>query len=305
VHTASDAFAGRWLAALAALCIVLPATARAQTPAEQTSIARGKRIAILPFDALGMDEERVIKLESLFRNEIGRLAGRAGPSRRQILGVTSQTRCVGQTSCLAEIGAKLGVDYTVSGNVAALGDSYVVNIKVIDVAAKKELGRLASDPLRGNPDELIEAVRVSAYRLLAPEKLTGSITLLADVKGASVIVDGKIVGATPLAGPIGPMPLGKHKLSVAKAGYSAFAEQVVVRFQKNTRVVVRLATGPGSGNDVGNLGSGMPVEGPEPWYKSTWFIVGVTVGAVVVGGVVGWQLGKDTVVDCSEGMCGP
>ncbi|MBT8493366.1 MAG: PEGA domain-containing protein [Deltaproteobacteria bacterium] len=306
MRAASDPSAGRGLVALATvLCIAVPSSALAQQPAP-TALARNKRIAVLPFDALGMDEDRVIKLERLFRNELNRLSNRVGPGRRLVKEVASRrphSACTGQSKCLAAIGRALEVDYTVSGNVAALGDAYVVNIKVIDVRSGKELGRLATDPLSGNPDELIEAVRISAYRLLAPERLRGSINLLADVDGASVILDGKIVGTTPLAGSLGPLPLGKHKLSVTRQGYSSFAGEIDVRFQKTTKVVVRLATGKTVSG--GGLATSAPIEPQAPWYKSTWFIVGVTVGAVVVGGVVGWQLGKDSVVDCSEGMCGP
>jgi len=273
--------------------------------------ARGQRISVIPFDALGMDEERVTKLESLFRNELERLSGRPGPTRRIVLEAVRSKRfrrCVGESACLAEIGKHLETDLVVAGNVAALGDSYVVNIKAIRVADGQELNRIASDPLRGNPDELIEAVRIAAYRLLAPKELLGAITLLADVDGATVILDGKIVGTTPLPGPIPRLLLGTHKLSVTKQGFSSFARDVEVRFQKTSKVVVRLATG-GAGSSVpaAALDGGTQTATDRPWYTSTWFIVGVGVVAITAGALVGHSLGKTDVIDCTGGnsACAP
>ena len=53
-------------------------------------------------------------------------------------------------------------------------------------------------PLKGKSDELIEAVRVAAYRLLAPEQLLGSIVVLTDHPGSRIRIDGNIVGVSPL-----------------------------------------------------------------------------------------------------------
>jgi TolB-like protein len=258
-----------------------------------------RRIAVLGFDALGMDDEKVARLEALFRMELERLAGGPGPSRRDIAGSlrgTRLARCTGETACLAAIGKRLGVALVVSGNVAALGDSYVVNIKVVDAASAAELRRIASDPLRGNPDELIDSVRVAAYRLLAPERLLGAISVLADIAGAQVVLDGRAVGSTPLPGPIERLRLGPHRLEVRAPGFSTFAETVQVRFQKTTRVLVRLVVDPGAGQ-VRRVPR-TPRPAPERWYQSPWFLVGAGVAAVVVGGVVGFSLAGGDVLDC-------
>ena len=60
---------------------------------------------------------------------------------------------------------------------AVLGDTYVLTIKAVDVAGARTLQKIQSDPLRGQPDELIEGVRVAAYRLLAPDQLFIKILL--------------------------------------------------------------------------------------------------------------------------------
>jgi hypothetical protein len=289
------------------------ATARAQqpVPAAPATSAIGKRIAVLEFDALGMEADKVTRLEALFRIELERLAGAASPSPREIqraLKGSALARCTGESKCLAAIGKKLSVDLVVTGNVAELGDSYVVNIKVVDAKSGAELRRIASDPLRGNADELIDAVRVAAYRLLAPERLLGGILVLADIAGAEVRLDGAPVGRTPLARPIQNLPLGHHKLEVSASGYSPFAEDVLVRFQKTTRVLVKLDAASESAAAAADAEARRraaltqrAATGPaeKRWYQRTWFLVGAGVAAVVVGGFVGYALTRDEVIDCS------
>lgn len=275
-----------------------PASGAGPTPAAS---AIGRTIAVLGFDALGMEEDKVARLETLFRMELERLAGAPSPSPREIaraLRGTPLARCGGENTCLAAIGKKLAVQVVVTGNVAQLGDSHVINIKAVDAESGKELRRIASDPLRGTPDELIDAVRVAAYRLLAPEKLLGSVSVLADIAGAEVRLDGRPIGKTPLPRAIERIPLGKHRLEVVAEGYSPFADDVEVRFQKTTRVLVTLAAEALRPRlDLARRGKPQPA--PRRWYSSTWFMIGAGVAAVVVGASIGYALTRQDVVDCS------
>src|SRR5512138_614450 len=125
-----------------------------------------KKIAVWRFDALGIDPELVARLETLFRMELDRLDKQPLPSRREMERVVTgeQKDCTGEEKCLAAIGKKLGVDIIVTGTVGAMGDNYVLNIKAVETATAKQVQRIQSDPLRGSPDDLIEGVRVAAYK---------------------------------------------------------------------------------------------------------------------------------------------
>jgi hypothetical protein len=274
------------IAGVAVLAALVTPDAFAQPAAgEPAASAIGRSIAVLGFDALGMEADKVARLETLFRMELERLAGAPTPSPREItrsLRGTPLARCGGENTCLAAIGKKLAVEVVVTGNVAQLGDSHVINIKAIDAVTGKELRRIRSDPLRGTPDELIDAVRVAAYRLLAPERLLGAITVLADIAGAEVRLDGRPVGKTPLPRALERIPLGNHRLEVVADGYSPFADDVQVRFQKTTRVLVTLAAEPIRPR-LELARRGKPQPAPRRWYDSTWFLVGAGVAAVVVG----------------------
>lgn len=280
---------------LAVACAIAPPPAGAQpSPETGPEQAITQKIAVWRFDALGIEAELVARLEALFRMELERLAKQPMPNRREIERTLTadQRECTGEEKCLGAIGKRLGVDVVVTGTVGAMGDSYVLNIKAVETATAKQLTRIQSDPLRGSPDELIEGVRVAAYKLLAPDQLHGSIQIQTDLVGAEVQLDGKRLGKTPLPqlGVIARQALGKHRLRVQAAGYAPFEEDVEVRFQKVSQVVVRLLPS----DRVIGTGKLERIE-RKPFYTRTWFIAAVGAAAVGLGGYLGWRAGH---IDC-------
>jgi TolB-like protein len=252
---------GRLLVCAALLCslLVAEAVAEADKPA----------VAMIGFDALGMDEERVQRLETLFLKELERLTGKRVPNRRSVARLKKKLRnCDGGNKCLGAIGKALSVDFVVSGNVASLGDSYILNIKAVASKSGAELRRIESDPLRGQPDELIDAIRVAAYRLLAPDELVGSITVLADRAGAVVELDSKVIGKTPLTKPIEGLTLGEHH--------------------------VKADPDPNAGLHLVNQ------DRPKRWYQKTWFLASAGVGVGVLGAIIGYTLAKTDIISCPE-----
>ena len=281
----------------AALLVVAPVTARSDAPAPvrgdaiEPSEKLDQKLAVWRFDALGIEPELVARLETLFRMELDRLVRQPMPSRRDIdRAITGDARdCTGEDRCLAAIGKKLGVDVIVAGTVGQLGDNYVLTIKSVDVAAGRALQRIQSDPLRGQPDELIEGVRVAAYRLLAPGQLHGAIQVQTDLVGARVVLDDEPRGTTPLPdnGVLGKLRLGKHALAVYAPGYEEpYQDTVEVHFQKVSPVVVRLVPS----TQVIGTGRVEQVE-RRPFYTRTWFLVVAGVAAVGLGAAVGYGVG--------------
>jgi hypothetical protein len=274
-----------------------PAPSRAPSPAPSTASpaddakdAIDQKLAVWRFDALGIDPELVARLETLFRMELDRLDRQAMPSRRDIdRAITGDAReCTGEDRCLAAIGKKLGVDVIVTGTVGQLGDNYVLTVKAVDVATAKSLQKIQSDPLRGQPDELIEGVRVAAYRLLAPGQLHGAIQVQTDLIGAEVRLDDAVVGKTPLPdnGVIRKLRLGKHALSVTAPGGEPYNDTVEVHFQKVSPVIVRLIPS----TQVIGTGKIERIE-RRPFYTRTWFLVAAGVAAVGLGAAIGYGLG--------------
>lgn len=279
-----------------------PAWAQQQQRAPQAAPARKKAtIALLRLEPLGLEPEIVGRLEALFRLELERLEGAPLPTRREVDKIVAPDPalrgCTGEPECLAAIGAKLGVQSMVSGNVGALGDSYVINLKLVDVATEKEVRRV-SEPLSGSPDELIEAVRVAAYRLVAPDRLRGQVQILSDVRGAEVWLDGKKIGVTPMNEPIANLEVGTHRLRITARGYTDFLSDVEVRFQKTTQVIVHLVVAKDPGGATPIDPGAKPRPDPVPWYSSTWGWVAIGAASVLLGVVVGLALADDEVVNC-------
>ena len=104
-----------------------------------------QKIGVWRIEALGIDDELVARLDTLFRMELDRLAATPLPSRRtaDLAAGKDLGDCTGEESCLTRIGKRLSVDVMVTGNVAALGDSYLLNIKAVDV----KTGKLLRDKL--------------------------------------------------------------------------------------------------------------------------------------------------------------
>ena len=140
------AFARPSRLAYAALVFVVAVTAAASARAQGPTNGKKPSIALLRIEPLGLEPELVARLEALFRLELERLQGSPLPARRNVDRIVASDPalrgCTGEPDCLAAIGKKLGVQYMVSGTVAALGDSYVIDLKLVEVATGKEIRRV-------------------------------------------------------------------------------------------------------------------------------------------------------------------
>jgi len=272
-----------------------------------SSGARADGLAIFRVDPLGVDPQIVARLEGLMRIELGRLADATLPTPRRVRELVKHypelQNCTGEVRCLVQVGELLGVARVISGNVGGLAGSYVVNLKIVDVRSRKEQRRI-QEPISGDPDQLIEAVRVAAYGLVAPQRLRGAVEILADQPAADVYLDGQHLGRTPLP-TVHALRVGDHVLRVAKEGYTDVVQQVQVRFQKTAQVVVTLQppkVAAGQGRKPPPR-----VERPYPWYTQWWFWTVVGVAAVGVGAGLGYAISsKSSGINCSAepAQCG-
>jgi len=266
------------------LCVLgSPATSLA-APAAPTA---PQRVAIWRIDPLGgLSPEIVARLESLLTAEMGRLVPEIIPSvKSQQVQQRSRTLrgCEGDDACLAALGRRLKVDQIVAGTLASLGQDYVVTLKMVDSATGKAVLRF-SEPMSGQAEQLIEAVRVAAYRLLAPERLKGDLQVLVTIPGAAIFVDGKRVGESPLRSALSQLEVREHQIRITHPDYLDFVKKVAVRFQKTTLVQVTMQR-PRLAPPVREVAA---VPGPPevrdartPWYSKWWFWT--IVGAVAVG----------------------
>ncbi len=258
--------------------------------------------ALFRLDPLGIAPDIVGQLERVLRGELARVVGHELPSARAVDDLVRQfpklANCTADPACLVQLAKSLHVTRVVSGNVGGLADSYVVNLKLVDDNGR-ELRRVTAT-LRGSPEELIDEIRVAAFRLVAPERLVGSIALLSDVPDATVSLDGVDVGKTPLAQPLGNLSMGVHKLAVTREGFSPYAEDVPVRFEKTTQVVVH----PSAMSVAARKAERRRRAAAEtPLYTRWYFWGGVAVTAIGIGIGIGFGVPKQSPVSCAKGGC--
>ena len=126
-------------------------------------------------------------------------------------------RCADDAKCLAEKGARLGVDRIVGGWLQQRGTSYRVAIVHADVKTGDRLGGLEREiPVASR--RLQKDVAAAAPGLLASgDDATGVLRITTDVPGAEVILDDVAVGRTPIARVVAP---GKHKVQLNHEGWA-------------------------------------------------------------------------------------
>jgi hypothetical protein len=94
---------------------------------------------------------------------------------------------------------------------------------------KSESGSALSPEQRASVDAALSAI----------QNLVGKVTLGISEAGATVTVDGESVGATPLPAPL-VLDLGKHAVSVRKAGFEPAEQSFEVAGGGETTVVIKL-----------------------------------------------------------------
>jgi hypothetical protein len=175
----------------------------------------------------------------------------------------------------------------------------VVYLEAVDVAKSKELRSTtleAGDQAAGGPQG-------AAYRLLAPDQYTGTVSVHADTAGASIYVDGKKLGKSP--SPAFTLAVGTHALRVTHPEYRDFVRFVDVGFHQDASVDVKLQEFPIVQTTLSGTGPTGPtsnityIDKPRPWWQSWWAIGAFTgvvvVSAAVTAGVIADGVAADTV----------
>ena len=202
-------------------------------------------VAVMPLRPLGVKADAALALERTFRAEVGRmpevtLADPAAVAKA----LRAEQDCIASLSCAAGAATQAGASRLVVGTVGALGDVYILDVKLLDARTGSELRRV-SRPVSGKKDELIETVRAAAVELLAPARYSGGLYVEAlagegKVDEVEIFVDGKAAGRTPMDEPLQGLAPGQHALRVSREGAADVGVFVEVRVEKITYVEVLL-----------------------------------------------------------------
>ena len=223
----------------------LPELAPAPLPAPQ---ARSKgedsgktKIAVMDLrHADNIDKNLVQSLGMLIPQELdqtGAFKAISSQDINQMLALEAMKDRVGcdSASCLAEIGGALGADYMVSGSILLADQIYLIQLQLMNIAKARIDGR-ATREYRGGPAGLFDEVR-TATKLLVRDILvaqSGRLLLVASEEGATIRIDGTIVGTSPMAAQA--VPGGMHTIVVEKEGFIRFGKDVEITANEEARV---------------------------------------------------------------------
>jgi hypothetical protein len=229
--------------AVAVVCAI--ADARAQVP---PAAPAKTKVVVLDLNGLGLhgrDADLPKALSTYLRNSVATIDGLQllPPVDVQIAVQASKNSklldCAGGAKCAGDIGKLVGADRVIFGGISAVGEAYSLNARAIETATGKEVARHQAT-FAGSRDALIPEIRLAAYKLLAPERILGSLMVKADVDGVSVEIDGEPRGMTPLSEPIKNLQPGKHIVVLRRTGYSQFQQELDIRPFETAKLQLKL-----------------------------------------------------------------
>lgn len=225
----------RTLALAAALLAAAPLAPLAQAPLPAAKPAH--RLAVLDFSLAGSAHPDLARVladaaaagaaaaapdhQVLAQGEVVALLGL--DRTRQLLG------CSDDQGCMTDLAGALDSDRLLSGSLTILERTALVTVRLIDVRRSRTLARAGATLLDASERELTDAARRLAHEALTGRRLdtTGQVRLKVDRPGATVTLDGKALGETPLKETV-RVPEGPHAITVQKPGYVRWSSTVAV-----------------------------------------------------------------------------
>jgi len=243
-------------------------------------------VALIPLHPLGVPPELVRALQVTLRNELTALPEARLASEKELAEqLKREPDCDAKIACAALAASRAGARELIMGTASQLGDAYMIDLKLLDARSANELRR-STHPVSGSPDALIDTLREAVVQLLAPSRFVGAMKIeVPGVAGAMLFVDGKQVGATPLAKPIEGLAPGPHTVRVVAEGKAAETSAFVdVRFGQITNARIELK--PLQVVPIAALPAAEAPNNParKPWMRPAAIgAAGLGVAAAVVG----------------------
>jgi|GEM_PF-522118 len=164
-----------------------------------------------------------------------------------------QTGCVDE-SCTVDAGRLLGVGKIVTGSITMIGDTYLVNLQLINVQTAA-VENVSDEKCKCELSGLIDTVRSAATKLMShevpPPAVTpiqplgpippatspqgvGTLVITTNPTGADVFLDAQSIGKTPLTIP--KVAEGLHQLTITLKGYVTLSKNIEVRVSQTATV---------------------------------------------------------------------
>ncbi|HSI03146.1 MAG: PEGA domain-containing protein [Myxococcota bacterium] len=188
----------------------------------------------------GIEQETAQLIHEFLRTELRRTLG--DHLITEARGLDDETRsrvnrCGATTACLGEAGAALGANRVIVGTVSLLGDAYSLTLKVVNTRTLKEDKR-ATTNLSGERAKMLEAMQKLIFEVVDTSQLTGTLLVDVGIEGASVWIDSREVGTTPLPRGVEGLSAGEHVLKLTSPLIKDYFTFFQIQPGKTTRVSV-------------------------------------------------------------------
>lgn len=213
-----------------------------------SDVRAGPRVALLPLgagsetapDLRGLEERLRVVVRGLLQDDMVTAAATQDLiESAAALGL----RCHGaDQGCLRKLAVLVELDQVLVPSVMLDGSGHHLHLALVDATSGTTRGALLHgvDAMGENLEQ--ELVRFTGA-LLAPAQYTGTLVVQAEQEGATVRLDGMLMGETPLA-PLHFVPVGEHLLVVSRGDEPTFAQTVTLAPGQELSVVVgHTATG--------------------------------------------------------------
>ena len=204
-------------------------------------LPKGRKLAFAVMDLrpTGLSEETAQNLTQVLTVEVKGVDGASVVSRQDInsmlqLNATKMELGCGDDSCMAQIGGALGVDRLIAGDAGRLGQTFIINLRLIDVR-KGEIENRITETFNGDEEQLLRAVRHAGRELLGLNAIgSGRIAITVSQNESQVFVDQALKGRAPLA--IESLGIGPHALRVSHDGFFDWHSDVYVDSAETTSI---------------------------------------------------------------------
>ncbi len=274
-------------------------------------VAQADRVvALAPLSTLGAEDKSAAtkQLTQSIEQALGSLQGTKVVGAAQVAAAADKAKkpqlktCEDDSTCLTELGQRVGANVVVTGEVGGLGESKVVYLGATDVSTGKVL---RSTTLAVGGKSVDQAGPMgAAVRLLDPDKYRGTVHLAIDVSGATVYVNGSKVALSG-KGEL-TLPVGTQAIRVTHPEYHDFVRFVDVPFNKTADVQVPLQQYPIIEKNVKGLPTSRDkVEYIDPPVWRRWYVAGPVIAALAVtAGILARQhLSCDKCTVVGGGSC--
>ena len=209
------------------------APAPAPGPVAQPARSEKVRVAVLDLTTAGVSLDLAANLTNVVAAELAGLEIFSVISRADIRAMLTHEQdrnllgCDASSSCVADLGGALGVRYLVSGSVGRVGERFTLSLSVADVERGRQEAR-STDSVAAEAGLLDLAKKTSravVANLLSERQATLLVT--SPEPGATIRLDGKVVGTTPAARL--RVAWGPHRLELEKTGFITAAEELTIQ----------------------------------------------------------------------------